>query len=165
MRITCNFNGDKKFIVLGDVVEKMLSYRQFHSKQKESGGLLIGRHLIENDNIVVDNITEPNKWDKRLFTYFFRSKHHNRVVYKKWQQSKKTQTLVGLWHTHPEPIPRPSHVDMNDWKNVLLQGAFVGNSLFFLIVGTAQINIWQGNKSTQFTKLSTHISHKRTNND
>ncbi len=118
-----------------------------------SGGLLIGRHLIENNHLVVDQITEPTWWDKRLRTFFFRSKRHNIILEKLWKKSDKTQTLLGLWHTHPEAIPTPSAVDMKDWEKTLFHGKYVGDYLAFMIVGTKKIRLWRGDRNGQFSEM------------
>ena len=155
MRITYIIENTRKFIVHKDVVSKLISYRQTDKRKKEAGGLLIGRHLLEGDHIIVDSITKPTRLDKRLRTYFFRSTHHNRMVYKKWESSDKTQTLVGLWHTHPESTPHPSRVDLKDWRNTLKRGEFFGDWLFFMIVGIQNIRVWRGDRLARFVELAT----------
>jgi integrative and conjugative element protein (TIGR02256 family) len=153
MRITCHLKDGRKLIILDKPIERLISYRQLNIKHKEAGGLLTGRHLSGNENIVVDHITEPTRWDKRLFTYFFRSNKHNIILNKRWISSDRTQTLIGLWHTHPESFPVPSKVDLEDWKNTLLKGEFVGDFLLFIIVGTEKIRLWQGNRKLEISKL------------
>ncbi|MCK9293526.1 MAG: Mov34/MPN/PAD-1 family protein [Desulfobulbaceae bacterium] len=145
---------DRKFIITEPVVDLLMNYRQTDKWQKEAGGLLIGRHLLEEDHLVVDRITEPTWWDKRLRTFFFRSNRHNRILYKTWNDSNKTLTLLGLWHTHPEPIPTPSVVDYKDWENTLLQGEYFGDFLVFMIVGTQKIRIWRGDKHARFLEMN-----------
>ncbi len=157
MRLSCPIENKRKLIVLESVVDRLISYRQIDKRRKEAGGLLIGRHLLVGDHIVVDSITEPTRRDKRRYTFFFRSAHHNKLVYQKWKLSDKTQTLVGLWHTHPEPTPHPSRVDFKDWKNTLRRGEFFGEFLFFLIIGTRNIRVWRGNRSAQFVELATVV--------
>jgi integrative and conjugative element protein (TIGR02256 family) len=146
-------NG-KKLIFTDDVMAQLLSYRQTKKRHKEAGGLLVGRHLLENDNLVVDQITEPNRWDRRLRNFFYRSNKHNELVHKAWSDSDKTQTLIGLWHTHYETIPNPSSVDWEDWKRTLINGDYVGDYLVFMIIGIQQIRLWQGDRGGQFLELT-----------
>ncbi len=161
MRISFGLPNGGKIIILDQASFRLLSYRQMSRHQKEAGGLLIGRHLLDNINIVVDQITEPTRWDKRLFNYFFRSRHHNKALNKKWVDSNKTQTLIGLWHTHPEPVPTPSAVDFEDWTKNLQYGEYVGDSLFFMIIGTESIRLWKGSQNDQFEKLKNNPSQQR----
>ena len=152
-RLSYEISDGRKLIILDNVVEKLNRYRQTKKDQKEAGGLLIGRHLLESENLVVDQITEPSWWDKRFRTFFYRSSSHNKILYEAWSESDKTQTLIGLWHTHPEPVPIPSTVDWNDWRRTIGHGDFTGESLFFLIIGNLKVRAWQGNRSFRFIEL------------
>lgn len=154
MRLIHLLHNDTKLLITDNVVAKLLSYRQTKKWHKEAGGLLIGRHLLENDHLVVDQITEPNRWDRRFRGFFYRSNKHNRLVDRAWTGSDKTQTLIGLWHTHPEPIPNPSGVDWEDWRRTLLHGDYVGDYLVFMIVGTQKIGLWQGDRRGQFLEIT-----------
>jgi integrative and conjugative element protein (TIGR02256 family) len=151
----------RKLIITDNIVEKLFDYRQTEIEHREAGGLLIGRHLLEERHFVVDHITEPSWLDKRLPTFFFRSNRHNKILKKIWKKSDSTQTLIGLWHTHPEPVPTPSSVDYNDWKSTLRYGDFAGEHLFFMIVGTMKSSVWQGDRSSNFTKLIEIINTDR----
>ncbi len=113
MGMSFTIGNDRKLIILDPVLERLLAHRQIKKRQREAGGFLIGRHLLENDHLVVDQITEPTWWDNRLRRFFFRSNRHNQLAYKAWHNSDKTQTLLGLWHTHPEFVPNPSGEDFN----------------------------------------------------
>ena len=86
-------------------------------------------------------------------SFFFRSNKHNRLVYKVWCDSDRTETLIGLWHTHPEPVPTPSGVDFEDWRKTLFHGDYVGDFLVFMIIGTQQIRVWRGDRNAQFHEL------------
>jgi len=154
MRLSYALHNGSKLIIVDNVVARLLSYRQIKKGQKEAGGLLVGSHPVENDHLVVDQITEPNWWDRRFRSFFYRSNKHNKLVYRAWTDSKKTETLIGLWHTHPEPIPNPSGVDWEDWRRVLAHGDYVGRCLVFMIIGTQQIRVWQGDRHMQFVELA-----------
>jgi integrative and conjugative element protein (TIGR02256 family) len=160
MRLMYVFHKGTNLIITDSVTAKLLKYRQTKIWHKEAGGLLIGRHLIENDDLVVDQITEPTRWDRRFRGFFFRSHKHSKLVHKAWKNSDKTQTLIGLWHTHPEKIPHPSSVDYEDWEKTLYHGDFVGDYLVFMIVGIQQIRLWQGDRGGQFLELSRPMSTK-----
>ena len=158
MRLAYTLNNGRKLIVLDKAVERLLAYRQTKKRNKEAGGLLIGHHLLGEDHLVVDQITEPTRWDKRFRSFFFRSNKHNRLVYKVWCDSDRTETLIGLWHTHPEPVPTPSGVDFEDWRKTLFHGDYVGDFLVFMIIGTQQIRVWQGDRNAQFHELAKSVN-------
>ena len=164
-RLSYEIDNGRKLIIFKNVVEKFNRYRQTKKGQKEAGGLLIGRHLLENEHLVVDQITEPSWWDKRFRTFFYRSSSHNKILYKAWKASDKTQTLIGLWHTHPEPVPSPSTVDWGDWSRTIGHGDFAGESVFFLIVGSVKVRVWQGNRSAQFLELVESANDMRTHDE
>jgi integrative and conjugative element protein (TIGR02256 family) len=124
MRLTYALNNGRNLIV------RLLAYRQTKKRNKEAGGLLIGHHLLGEDHLVVDQITEPTRWDKRFRSFFFRSNKHNRLVYKVWCDSDRTETLIGLWHTHPEPVPTPSGVDFVQLRQAWILK--IGERLFFM---------------------------------
>jgi len=160
MRLMYVLHKRKSLIITDSVMARLLNYRQTKKWHKEAGGLLIGRHLKENDDLVVDQITEPTRWDRRFRGFFFRSHQHNKLVGKAWNESDKTQTLIGLWHTHPEKVPNPSSIDYEDWKKTLYHGDFVSDYLVFIIVGIQQIRLWQGDRRGQFLELSKPMSTK-----
>lgn len=153
MRLSYVLHNGSKLIIPNTVVTRLLSYRQTKKRHKEAGGFLVGRHLLENDHLVVDQITEPSWWDRRFRSFFYRSNKHNKLVYNAWTASNKTETLIGLWHTHPEPVPTPSGVDFGDWRKTLFHGDYVGDFLVFMIIGTQQIRVWRGDRNAQFHEL------------
>lgn len=149
-----NIDDQKKLIVVESVVDDLLSFRQLKRRQKEAGGLLIGRHLLSGGHLVVDQITKPTWFDRRRRNFFYRTGSHNKLLYNAWKKSDMTQSLLGLWHTHPEPVPTPSPVDYNDWRTAIEKGAYEGSSLVFLIVGTQANKVWIGDKSGHFNELN-----------
>lgn len=158
MRLSYALPNGSKLIIPDNVVARLLSYRQTQKRHKEAGGFLVGRHLLENDHLVVDQITEPGWWDRRFRSFFYRSNKHNKLVYNAWTASNKTETLIGLWHTHPEPVPNPSGVDWQNWRKALLHGDYVGSCLVFMIIGSQQIRVWQGDRYAQFRELAESIN-------
>lgn len=120
-------------------------YRQVDLKDKEAGGVLLGRFIQDSNNIVVDLVTEPMKRDIRK-RYFFKKcrEDHQRIVEALWEESGGTCNYLGEWHTHPEPIPSPSSHDLKEWKKVLEYTICDSDKLFFIIVGTKAIEVWVG---------------------
>ncbi|HIF9097710.1 TPA: Mov34/MPN/PAD-1 family protein [Photobacterium damselae] len=131
------------FIIDSEVINTLTSYRQLGKNDCEAGGALIG--CLRGDNIIETNdLTLPQPTDKRTKSSFFRSNAHNKILNDKWKASKGNAYLVGLWHTHPEPIPKYSNEDKKDWHKVLKQGQYEGQHLIFIIVGQQNIRIWVG---------------------
>lgn len=122
----------------------MLSFTQDKPEKLEAGGVLLGRHIQGAADVVVDCVTTPMLGDLRgRFSFFREEKQHQRVIDSCWQATQGTCTYLGEWHTHPEPIPIASRVDLSNWRRKLMHDHF-NCFLFFVIVGTKQICVWQG---------------------
>ncbi|HID99315.1 MAG TPA: hypothetical protein EYP59_03385 [Thiotrichaceae bacterium] len=131
------------------VIQKMKEYRQDAYWKKEAGGILLGRHIIESKDIIVDSISTPLSGDKQTrFSFFRKAKRHQKLIDKVWHESNGTLNYLGEWHTHPESLPSPSNIDLINWKRKLKQDKFYGDYLYFIIVGIQEILVWEGCKST-----------------
>jgi len=123
----------------------MKGFRQINKKETEAGGVLVGRFLAQSNDVVIDLVTEPTKYDKRKRTFFSRSaKIHNEFVQIEWEKSLGTINYVGEWHTHPQKMPKPSTYDLKSWKILLGELGTELEFIFFIIVGTESIGIWKG---------------------
>lgn len=131
------------------VIQAISSYKQYEKKDTEAGGILMGRFIKDSKNIVIDKLTEPMKGDKRTRYSFKRlSAKHQTILDLEWMQSKGTCNYLGEWHTHPEEVPDPSGVDKRDWKRKLKTDLFSSRYLYFIIAGTEEILIWEGDRRT-----------------
>lgn len=138
----------------GPVVAQLRAHRQTGSRSKEAGGVLLGRHLLGTADVIVDEITQPARSDKRSWSGFFRSlAHHTRAV-RRWRESGGTCAYLGSWHTHPEAMPNPSTTDLADWRHALARDRYEGNSLFFVIEGMERMRVWQGTQNGDIEELS-----------
>lgn len=119
----------------------------------ESGGVLLGRHLLETDDIVVDLVTTPQPGDRQQRHWFFRRRRcHQELINRAWQESEGTCTYLGEWHTHPESDPTPSWIDLLDWQRKLAFDHFT-EPIFFVIAGTAETRAWEGRRRSHVTAL------------
>ncbi|CAK0740523.1 Prok-JAB domain-containing protein [Gammaproteobacteria bacterium] len=113
---------------------------------REAGGIVLGFIDIETGGLLAETITTPVWGDKRSRTGFYRGVRHQ-VKAEDWNRNTGGRgTMLGLWHTHPEPIPHPSGTGWNDLANVLDQGAYSSPGLIYLIVGTSCIGCWFGER-------------------
>jgi integrative and conjugative element protein (TIGR02256 family) len=147
-------NGYGLIRMSGELLAKLCDFRQLVRQAPESGGVLIGKHLNSGGVLLIDQLTLPQKSDKQGRCEFYRSTEHSKLMNEIWQKSKRHSTYVGLWHSHPEPVPNYSSIDKQDWQNALIQSMYEGNLLFFVIVGQTHIRIWMGVKSTFKPKIS-----------
>lgn len=114
----------------------------------EAGGVLLGRFIIETDDIVVDHVTVPMPGDiQKPCCFFKKSERHQQIIDQFWQESKGTCNYLGEWHTHPRFEPWPSVIDINDWTRKLKENQFSGETLFFVIIGSYEIRAWEGDKN------------------
>lgn len=124
------------------VIDMLTSWTQRGTFSKEAGGLILGFIDLNTDGLLAESLTVPGRGDKRSRTSFFRSARHQHEA-EQWNEKNGGRgTQLGLWHTHPEPQPTPSGVDLNDCDNVLKNGTFDSGGLLYLIVGTSTIGCW-----------------------
>lgn len=128
------------------LVNKLRGYRQLSSNTPESGGVLIGMYLNSGGALLINELTPPQQTDIQGRHTYYRSKAHHDLVRQIWEESNHHSTYVGLWHSHPEPIPAFSPTDKRDWLNAINYSQYEGNKLFFFIVGQTHVRAWQGIK-------------------
>jgi integrative and conjugative element protein (TIGR02256 family) len=142
VRLVYRITPTQRLIIVEHAVSRMQAFAQRRWWDKEAGGVLMGRHLLDSDDIVVDEVSTPQNTDRRGRCNFFRSYKHEKVAHQRWVNENGTSAYLGLWHTHPEPDPTPSGVDLRDWEKAVANDVFDGNRLFFPIVGTECIRVW-----------------------
>lgn len=129
------------------VLEEIRRFRQTCWWHREAGGVLLGRRIELSTDVVIDQITPPLAGDRRTRTSFHRSAElHQRAIDAAWERSGGTCLYLGEWHTHPETDPTPSGIDLSDWRRRLRDDVFEGSELFFVIVGTRTIGLWEGRR-------------------
>lgn len=153
MRLVFRVTQTRRLIIVEGAVKQMTAHAQRSWWQAESGGALLGRHLIDSEDLVVDEVTTPQKKDRRSRFSFFRSKQHGVIAQALWVARDNTLAYLGLWHTHPERDPTPSGVDRRDWENALTNDVFDGDRLFFPIVGTDRIRVWSKTRGGLIERL------------
>lgn len=128
-----------KILIEPHVLELIHGYCQHETSRPESGGILLGYRRGNHLHIVAATTPQPD--DQRMrFRFFRRDINHHKVAVRQWELSGKTLDYVGEWHTHPEPEPIPSSLDMSEWKKICRARQM---SMVFLIAGWTGV-IWLG---------------------
>ena len=128
-------------------LEMLLACRQMDADACEAGGILIGRELDSGD-VIIDGVTTPQPGDVRRPMFFHRSQAaHQAASDRAYEESNGRRCYVGEWHTHAEPSPTPSAMDMADWQRRLREDEGEPR-VFFAIIGQEEIALWDGNRIT-----------------
>lgn len=119
-------------------------YRQRRPREREAGGILLGRLILTSDDVILDRATTPTSADRRGRHFFHRGRGSaQRKVDDAWRQSRGTENYLGEWHTHPEDDPVPSAVDRANWVKIAREAQREYGSLFFIIVGITHLRAWE----------------------
>ena len=138
-----------RFKLCRSVVSRMYDYIQDRPGITEAGGVLLGRYILGCDDVVADRITVPIAGDRRTRTHFFRSaRSHQQIIDAAWFSSNGTCNYLGEWHTHPEPDPSPSLIDILGWRKKFLFDRIDSDVLYFAILGTQRLDVWRANRRT-----------------
>lgn len=161
-RLLVKPSTDVSIVISTDVLSRLADLRQLDSHRPESGGLLLGRLFGGGNESAVEAVTVPGSGDRQSRFSFFRSSVHQRAAEQYWKRTGGEGTYLGLWHTHPEPVPSPSGVDLEDWRRALKKDVYHGSGLLFAIVGTTALGFWYGNapKKINFVgnfKIEKHV--------
>lgn len=133
-----------RFQIGSETLEVFRAHVQDTPYISESGGVLLGRHILSSNDVVLDEVTTPLPGDQKSRFKFFRARErHQEAINIAWHKSNGTCTYLGEWHTHPECKPTPSYIDRLNWYRKLMVDRF-SNCVFFIIVGTEEIKVWEG---------------------
>lgn len=116
------------------VLEIFKKYRQVSFKSRESGGLLFA--AIHENEIIITSVSTPQKCDWRSRFGVIINKKSRETLPKKMH----TQGLhfIGEWHTHPEPTPTPSGVDLKSMADCFSQSIHEHPFFIMVIVGNSE---------------------------
>lgn len=123
---------EQRVILTKSVLCHVNKFRQTDSHLSEAGGQLFAR--INKEEIRVVLATGPYKEDRksrfRLTMDSFRQKNDIK------KQFDKGLHFVGEWHTHPEPHPIPSSIDLENIRDCFIKSKHQLRSFIMFIVGT-----------------------------
>ena len=142
-------------VALSDsVLDTFANFAQLGKDDPEAGGILLGRLILNSDDVVIDEATKPTPEDRSSRFYFWRSnKPALRRVAEAWEMSGGTRVYLGDWHTHPEDGPHPSCVDRRNWKRLLKKSRYEQEFLLFVIVGRKETCVWEGTTGGEIKQL------------
>lgn len=122
--------------------EPVLKVFQAHIQTEtrpESGGVLLG--TVHERGLLVTMATVPTRWDRQFRYLFERSPWgHRAIARRKWRSSGGLVRYIGEWHTHPQSIPTPSSIDLEEWRKLASVRAD-GRPLLAVIVGWNALHV------------------------
>jgi len=122
----------------------MATYLQNSIEKTEGGGVLLGKAFEQSGNIIIDMVTTPQVNDIRRRFFFFRNqKRHQQIINEIWKESEGTINYLGEWHTHPEDVPIPSLIDLQNWRKQVHNASYEGDCLIFIILGTKAFKVFE----------------------
>jgi integrative and conjugative element protein (TIGR02256 family) len=125
-------SGESMLLIEDEVLNELNPYRQTDARSCEGAGVLLGYRRADHIHIV--QATLPGADDVRSrFSFWRRDRSHQEIATREWHASGETKDYVGEWHTHPEPCPAPSSVDLSEWRALCQKRE---EPLIFLILGT-----------------------------
>ncbi len=87
------------------------------TKNKETGGILIGRYSSSLKIVYINELSNPPADSKAGFCWFNRGvKGLREYLEKKWIQNE--EYYLGEWHFHPANVPEPSLTDIAQLKRI-----------------------------------------------
>lgn len=127
-------NATQSLSIEPEVYQHLISHRQLSNKQEEAGGQLFAQ--IDRNNISIKKATGPNNEDKRGRFSFLPSIFSQRREIKYFYA--EGLYYVGDWHTHPEPFPTPSAVDISSMQKAFKKSKHDLQWFIMIIVGQAE---------------------------
>jgi len=114
------------------IVEK---FTQYEKKDPESGGIILGKIIEKQINIL--KLSIPTPLDKSSRTNFERNKVSAQIILDyEFYNSGGQLIYLGEWHTHPESFPSPSMIDLKMLKNQFTNNKLNIDFLILMIKGT-----------------------------
>jgi integrative and conjugative element protein (TIGR02256 family) len=113
------------------VVAHLERHRQLRFWQREAGGLLFARLLP--GRISIEHATGPRGADRRTRWSY----HPDRAAEQREIDAMHPEGLhfVGTWHTHPEPVPTPSRIDIESLLESFKLSTHGLNAFVLAIIG------------------------------
>lgn len=126
-------------IILHDqALDIMNKFIQKNNKQHESGGILLGKIIDGEINIM--KVSTPTELDKSSRYNFERNRLSGQIVVNYEFQNSNGQTIyLGEWHTHPEDVPTPSSTDITMITSQFKKNVLNTDFLLLIIRGRKEL--------------------------
>ncbi len=132
----------RKIIICDEVMDFFYTIILTYNYEVETGGIIVGEIDPLDESIIVTEVSEPFKSDKRSKFHFKRSHEgHQEYMDKLWEESNYKKMYLGEWHTHNQARPIPSFIDINNWRKIEKRNR-VSPEMYFIIIGTKDIGVW-----------------------
>ena len=137
-----SFDGyGRRVTVEQEVASVWNNHRQNLATAPESFGVLMGTTSVDRREIWIEAVTTPMPRDRSSRVSFaLHDPGHQRAVSWRFASSEGCTIYLGTWHTHPEPLPTPSRIDLSDWVTCLRANR--GRPLAFVLVGTEEVRVF-----------------------
>ncbi|MEQ5790655.1 Mov34/MPN/PAD-1 family protein [Muricauda sp. NFXS6] len=133
--------GDTYLKILPKAFHKMQDYIQDNNSKEEAGGIMLG-YYIDANNFIIIEVTLPDQQDKQSRYGFWRTSIiHQRFLNKLFKKSKGKSIYLGEWHTHPEDIPTPSHLDRKSIVEQIRKSKLNSDTIFTLIMARKGLHL------------------------
>jgi integrative and conjugative element protein (TIGR02256 family) len=144
-------HSKQELIVTRKALEIFSTYRQ-KEDEPEAGGLLFAE--FDFPLILVVEASPPNVADKRWRTLFI----PNRILQRRLirQYFDKGLHFIGEWHTHPEPKPTPSRLDLNSMADAFRKSQHELDCFIMTIVGNQmeRLELWvSAHNGSEYSRL------------
>ena len=114
---------------------KIKEYTQDVGKN-ESGGILLGGYIPEQNKYVITEASVPNSNDRSGPAFFVRNcESAQEIIEDVWKKSSGKINYLGEWHTHGCNNPYPSSMDRELLEMIIFDESNVWNEVFMLILG------------------------------
>ena len=139
--VRCFEGYGRRVTVSEEVVRVWHARRQTEASAAESFGVLMGTTSVDRREIWIEAVTTPLPRDRRSrYSFALRDPGHQRAACRIFASSDGRAIYLGTWHSHPEPVPKPSDIDRNDWVTCLRANR--GRPLAFVLVGTEAVCVF-----------------------
>ena len=144
---------DYHFEIKQEVLDELKCYTQNYGNEK--CGILMGSQ-IDNNHYRISKISPPCCRTQTRLGCIRDAEKANRFIQEDFHLSNHTRFYIGEWHTHPEPYPTPSDVDISSIKEIHMTASLVAPILFMIIVGieTIYISVYNG---IEFKKINPKV--------
>ena len=128
-------SSGQQLLLDAGVMRRFRKYRQMRWYQKEAGGQLFA--TLESNRVIIVEATGPRKTDRRTrFGYLpDRAAERQEIV----ERHAKSLHYIGDWHTHPEQLPQPSHLDLESIAECFRKSKHHLNAFVLVVVGTKRL--------------------------